>query len=440
MALGPPPGDSVRGLAPCFIPPRLLQTGGSFCRTLPAASDAPVRGAEFTPGRSSRGAYVVLHSAPVAPIRGVFLLYSPRCLGRSSPWHRVHPRTIQSGGLRRAAFLPGCSNPGGFFVIFSLLPRTLQSVAPGSPPGDPARGLAPCLIPPRLLQFGGSLCHILSAALDAPVRGTRFTPDDPVRGLAPCFIPPRLLQSGGSFCLTLPAAWDAPVRGAGFTPGRSSLGKKKKKGGVCCVVCVVSWDTWFVFSGVGVCCGVRGVRCAVLRVRCPGSPGPCSPVRTPGLWCCVGGVLGRLARVACSVCCVLCAVSWATWLLFTGVRAQCVAWCVRCGCGRVLACAIPLLRRCGPVVLVYTWLDTVGNGAANSPLASRPPRRPASYGVLLILPVLDSLVLATPKSKRVLMHARWCMLFTRWFVDSLHFATPKSRRVCLMHSWQATYS
>ena len=103
--------------------------------------------------------------------------------------------------------------------------------------------------------------------------------------------------------------------------------------GVCCVVCVVSCDTWFVFSGVTVCCGVRGVRCAVLRVRCPGPPGPCSPVRTPGFWCCVGGVLGRLApvhwcacagvlcgvcgvlghvapvhRCACSVCCVVCAV------------------------------------------------------------------------------------------------------------------------------------
>ena len=207
--------------------------------------------------------------------------------------------------------------------------------------------------------------------------------------------------------------------------------------GVCCVVCVVSWDTWFVFSGVAVCCGVRGVRCAVLRVRCPGPPGPCSPVPTPGLWCCVGGVLGRLApvqRCACAVCCVVCAVSWATWLLFTGVRARCVAWCVWCGCGRVLACAIPLQRRCGLFVFVYTWLDAVGNAAANLPLASRPPRRPASYGVLLILPVLDCLVLATPKSKRVLMHACRCMLFTRWFVDFLHFATPKSRRVCLMHS------
>ena len=176
VAPGSAPDDPVRGLAPCFIPPRLLQSGGSLCRILSAASDAPVRGAAFTPGRSSPGANVVLHSAPVGPIRGVFLSYSPRCLGRSSPWHRVHPRTIQSGGLRRASFLPGCSSLGGLFVIFSSLPRTLQSAASGSPPDDPVRGLAPCFIPPRLLQSGGSFCHIISAASDAPVRGTGFSP------------------------------------------------------------------------------------------------------------------------------------------------------------------------------------------------------------------------------------------------------------------------
>ena len=309
MAPGSPPDDPVRGPAPCFIPPRMLQSGASFCRILSAASDAPVRGTGFTPGRSSPGACAVLHSSLVAPIRGVFLSYSLRCLGSSSPWHRFHPRTIQSGGLRRASFRPSCSNPGGLFVIFSPLPQTLQSVAPGSPPDDPVRGLAPCFIPPRLLQSGGSFCRTLSAASDAPVRGAAFTPgrsspganvvlhsapvapirgvllsysprclghsspwhgvhprtiqsrgfcrasflsgcsspgglfgifsplprtlqsvapgsppDDPVQGLAPCFIPPWLLQSGGSFCNILSAASDAPVRGTGFTPGRSSPG------------------------------------------------------------------------------------------------------------------------------------------------------------------------------------------------------------------------
>ena len=68
--------------------------------------------------------------------------------------------------------------------------------------------------------------------------------------------------------------------------------------GACYVVRVVSWDTWFVFSGVAVCCGVCGVRCAVLRVRCPGPPGPCSPVRVLGVLrgvCDVG--VGACSRV-----------------------------------------------------------------------------------------------------------------------------------------------
>ena len=46
-------------------------------------------------------------------------------------------------------------------------------------------------------------------------------------------------------------------------------------------------------------------------VRCPGPLGSCSPVCR---W----------------VCCVACAASWATWLLFTGAPAQCVALRVRC--------------------------------------------------------------------------------------------------------------
>ena len=283
VALGSPPDDPVRGLVPCFIPPRLLHSEASIYRILSVASDAPVRGTGFTPGRSSPGASAVPHSAPVAPIRGVFLSYSFRCLGCSCPWHRVLPRTIQSGGLGRATLRPGCSNPGRLFIVFSPLPRMLQSVAPGSPPEDPVRGLVPCFIPPRLLQSGASFFRILSVASDAPVVGTWFTPrrsspgawavlhsapvapirgvyssyslccprcsnpgrlfvvfsplprtlqsvapgsppDDPVRGLVPCFIPPRLLQSGASFYRILSVASDAAVRGTWFTPGRSSPG------------------------------------------------------------------------------------------------------------------------------------------------------------------------------------------------------------------------
>ena len=95
---------------------------------------------------------------------------------------------------------------------------------------------------------------------------------------------------------------------------------------VCCFACAVSWASWLLFTGVP-------ARCVVLRVRCPGPPGSCSPVCPLGLLCCVFGVLGPLApvhRCARSVCCVGCAVSWASWLLFPAVPARCVVLRVRC--------------------------------------------------------------------------------------------------------------
>ena len=95
---------------------------------------------------------------------------------------------------------------------------------------------------------------------------------------------------------------------------------------VCCVGCAVSWASWLLFTGVP-------ARCVVSRVRCPGPPGSCSPVRPLGVLCCVCGVLGLLApvhRCARSVCCFACAVSWGSWLLFTGVPARCVVLRVRC--------------------------------------------------------------------------------------------------------------
>ena len=212
MAPVSPPDDPVRGLVPCFFPPRILQSGAFFYRILSVASDAPVRGTGFIPGRSSPGASAMLHSAPDAAIRGASLSYSLRCLGRSSPWHRVHPRMIRSGGQCRASFCPGCSNPGRLFVVFSPLPRTPQSVAPGSAPDDPVRGLVPCFIPPWMLQSGASFRGILSAASDAPVRGTGFTPGRSSPGASALFH----------------SAPDAPIRGVFFSyslrcPGRSSL-------------------------------------------------------------------------------------------------------------------------------------------------------------------------------------------------------------------------
>ena len=95
---------------------------------------------------------------------------------------------------------------------------------------------------------------------------------------------------------------------------------------VCCFACAVSWASWLLFTGVP-------ARCVVLRVRCPGPPGFCSPVCPLGVLCCVCSVLGLLApvhRCACLVCCVACAMSWASWLLFTGVPAPCVVLGVRC--------------------------------------------------------------------------------------------------------------
>ena len=113
---------------------------------------------------------------------------------------------------------------------------------------------------------------------------------------------------------------------------------------VCCVACAVSWATWLLFTCVP-------ARCVVLRVRCPGPLGSCSPVCPLGVLCYMCGVLGHLAPVlrcarwvCCSVCgvlghlapvqggarlvsCVSCAVSWATWLLFSGAPAGCVVVC-----------------------------------------------------------------------------------------------------------------
>ena len=94
----------------------------------------------------------------------------------------------------------------------------------------------------------------------------------------------------------------------------------------CCVACVVFWATWLLFTGVL-------ARCLVLRVRCPGPHGTCSPLCTLSAVCCVCGVLGHLApvhRCAPSMHCVACAVSWATSLLFTGVHARRVVLHVRC--------------------------------------------------------------------------------------------------------------
>ena len=65
-------------------------------------------------------------------------------------------------------------------------------------------------------------------------------------------------------------------------------------------VCAVSSAAWLLFTGVP-------ARFAVLRLRCPGPLGSCSPVCSLGVLCCVCGVLGPLAPVHRCARCVRCA-------------------------------------------------------------------------------------------------------------------------------------
>ena len=129
-----------------------------------------------------------------------------------------------------------------------------------------------------------------------------------------------------------------------------------------CFACAVSWATWLLFTGMP-------ARCVVLRVRCSGPLGSCSPLCPLGMLCCVCGVLGKLAPVhwcARFVRCFACAVSWGTWLLFTGVSAQCVALRVRCpgpqpSCSPVcllgvLFCLCGVLGHMAPVQQCARWV------------------------------------------------------------------------------------
>ena len=95
---------------------------------------------------------------------------------------------------------------------------------------------------------------------------------------------------------------------------------------VCCFACAVSWATWLLFTGVPARCVVLLVRCPGPL----GSCSPVRPLRPLLCLCGVPGHLAPVHRCARSVCCFACAVSWATWLLFTGVLARCVVMRVRC--------------------------------------------------------------------------------------------------------------
>ena len=124
---------------------------------------------------------------------------------------------------------------------------------------------------------------------------------------------------------------------------------------LCSAVCAVSWATWLLFTGVNACC-------VLLCVRCPGPLGSRSPVFTLGVFCCVCGVLGLFAavyRCVPSMCCAVGVMYWATWLLFTGVYAECVVFRVWCpgplgSCSPVctlgiLSCVCRVLGHLAPV-------------------------------------------------------------------------------------------
>ena len=143
---------------------------------------------------------------------------------------------------------------------------------------------------------------------------------------------------------------------------------------VCGVACTVSWASRLLFTGV------HALR-VVLCVRCPGPPGSCSPVRTPCVWCCVYGVLGLSApvhRCVRSVCGVARTASWASRLLFTGVHALCVALRVRCpgppgSCSPV--CTLCVHARCpgpsgscSPVCTLCVWWCVYGVLALPAPV------------------------------------------------------------------------
>ena len=134
-------------------------------------------------------------------------------------------------------------------------------------------------------------------------------------------------------------------------------------------------------------------------VGCPWPPGSCSLVRPLAALLCLCAVLGHLApvhRCARSVCCAACALSWATWLLFTGVPARCVALRVWCSgplgscspvCSRGLLCFLcgvlghfaPVHRCARSVCFVAcavswaTWLLFTGLAAPSIALCVRCP-------------------------------------------------------------------
>ena len=156
---------------------------------------------------------------------------------------------------------------------------------------------------------------------------------------------------------------------------------------VCPVACAVSRATWLLFTGAPVRCVALRVRCPGPLASCS----PVCPLGLLCFVCGFQGDLAPVHRCARAVCCVVSAVSWATWLLFTGVSARCVVLRVRCTgplgscspvrslgvlfCVRGVPGLLALVHRCARPWCLVPWLPSVharvrcpGPGGARSPV------------------------------------------------------------------------
>ena len=231
---------------------------------------------------------------------------SPQCVRPMGCWFFPVPRPPYVCAVSWAAWLLFTGVPARFVVLRLRCPGPLGSCSPVCSLGVLCCvcGVLGQLAP--VLRCARWVCCVACAVSQAtwllftcaPARcvASRVRRPGPLGSCSPV-CPLRVL-----FCVCGVLALVAPVHRC----ARS----------LCCVACAVSWATWRLFTGVP-------ARCVVLRVRCPGPLGSCSPVCPLGVLFCVRGVLCHLApvhRCARLVCCFACAVSWASWLLFCGLR------------------------------------------------------------------------------------------------------------------------
>ena len=272
---------------------------------------------------------------------------SPQCVRPMGCWFFPVPRPPYVCAVSWAAWLLFTGVPARFVVLRLRCPRPLVSCSPVCSLGvlccvcGVLGHLAPVHRCARLV------CCVACAVSRAT--GLLFT-NAPARCVALCARCPGSLGScspvcplGVLFCLCGVLGHLAPVHRCARA--------------VCCVVSAVSWATWLLFyrcvrSVCFVACvaswapwpPLTGVpaRCVVLRVRCPGPLGSCSPVRSLGVLLCVRGVPGLLALVH------RCARPWCLVPLLPSVHAR-----VRCPGPR--GARSPVCALCA-VCVCYWWL------------------------------------------------------------------------------------